>query len=238
MPGVDLPHAFRVRRCAGRKCDADVAHKGESGLWRRPDPQHPGVLGGWIAEAVPVTAGGHKHRARRCLLRRIITGHQQLSAEHVNSFIEFVMRVRNRTGEVARDGEFHRGETWRQPVLASQDVHRLAGIGERRSITWAHQQGHDQFLPSVPARTRGYCGRGADLAASPAIRGNSRNARSCRESIPFRWRPMVQDTRGRVWRDNGSAGRQVSTEALDADGIGLGPFICRGRCERSTRGLL
>jgi hypothetical protein len=81
------------------------------------------------------------------------------------------MRVRNRTGEVARDGEFHCGETWRQPVPAGQDVHRLAGIEERRSITWARQQGHGQFLPSVPALTRDRRGRRSPSVEAAGVEG-------------------------------------------------------------------
>ena len=57
MSGVDLAHAVRVWRGVGRQGGADFMHEGKGGFWRGPQSEHPGLLVGRIAEAVPVPAG-------------------------------------------------------------------------------------------------------------------------------------------------------------------------------------
>jgi hypothetical protein len=62
------------------------------------------------------------------------------------------VRVEDRTGEVTWDGDLHRSESRRLAALAGQDVHRLAGIGECRSLAPVCQQGHGPFYHPCPAR--------------------------------------------------------------------------------------
>jgi hypothetical protein len=49
-------------------------------------------------------------------------------------------RVRDRPGEPAGDGDLQRGESGRPATVASQDVHRLAGVREGRSLALVRQQ--------------------------------------------------------------------------------------------------
>lgn len=89
-----------------------------------------------------------------------IAGHQQPPAEHVDGFVECVVGMRDRPGEVSGDGQLHGGKTGRLAVLADQDVHGLPSVGEHWSLAAACQQGHGLFLsswrgaPAVPASSR------------------------------------------------------------------------------------
>jgi hypothetical protein len=160
VPGVNLAHAVGGGWAVGPERGADISHECQGGLWRRPDSQHQGTVCRRIAEAVPVPARRHEHRARCRFLRLIVAGHQQPPAEHVDGFVECVVGMRDRPGEVSGDGQLHDGKTGRLAVLAGQDAHGLPGVGEHWSLAAACQQGHGLFLssgrgaPAAPASSR------------------------------------------------------------------------------------
>ena len=90
-------------------------------------------------------------RAR--LLRRFaVAVDEQAPAEYVDRLVELVVRVRDRPGEVRRDGELHGGEAGRQAALACEDGRRLASVGERGPVTAVGKQGHSCFLPRAASR--------------------------------------------------------------------------------------
>jgi hypothetical protein len=147
---------------------------------------------------MPLPAGRHEHRTRRCFLRLIVADYQQASAEHVDGLVECVVRMRNRPGEVRWDGDLHRSETRRLPVLAGKDVHWLAGVAEPRSITPVCQQRYGLYLPTwpganlLPVAAADSCPRpasseqststhmhAAERAASPVISHRGSGTRPC-----------------------------------------------------------
>ena len=67
--GCSFAHAVRVWRGVRRQRGANVLHEGQGRPWRGPQSEDPGLLVRWVAEAVPVRAGCHEHRARHRLLR-------------------------------------------------------------------------------------------------------------------------------------------------------------------------
>jgi len=59
------------------------------------------------------------------LPRHIIPGHQQPAAQDIDRLIEFIVRVRDRPGEVSRDGDLHGREPGRLILMTGKDVDRL-----------------------------------------------------------------------------------------------------------------
>ena len=122
MPGVDVAHPLRVGRDVWGQGRADLAHEGQGRFRRCPDPQHQGTLGGRVAEAVPVPARSHEQRPGHRFGWLVVAVYEQPAAEHVDRLVEIVVRVRDGSGEMRRDGELHGGEAGRQAVLACEEA--------------------------------------------------------------------------------------------------------------------
>src|ERR1700755_3436993 len=140
VPGVDVAHPLRVGRDVRGQGRADLAHEGQGRFRRCPDPQHQGTLGGRVAEAVPLPARSHEQRPGHRFGRLVVAVYEQPAAEHVDRLVELVVRVRDGSGEMRRDGELHGGEAGRQAVLAREDVRRLASVGERGPVAAVGKQ--------------------------------------------------------------------------------------------------
>jgi hypothetical protein len=170
VPGIDLAHLIGTRRLIRAQRGADVAHEGDGRAGRGPDSEHPGTSAVRVTEGVPLPAGGDEHRPGGRFLR----------------LIERVVRVRDRPGEMSRDGHLHGREPSGPVLITGKDGHRLPRIPQRRGISAMSKERPEPFYPPAGSKTN------STRSIRTCLRPGTRSATATPHAVPSSGSPTMR----------------------------------------------